>query len=79
MKNASIYLIPGLGYDTRIFGKINWGKYTTKKLEWINPHPKEIIKDYATRMSKKINDNDLNILIGHSFGGAMARKRSWIR
>lgn len=73
--NFTIYTIPGLGLDERIFGKIDFGQIQVRHLNWIVPERDESIADYAKRMTVKIEKtNEKIILIGHSFGGIMAQE-----
>lgn len=76
---TAIYTLPGLGFDERIFSKIDFGKKRVRHLNWIVPEPAEHIADYAKRMSANIENNgDRIVLIGHSFGGIMAQEMARI-
>ena len=69
-----IYLIPGLGFDARMFRNLNLDK-EVEKINWIDPSKNETIQSYAKRLSNKIDINESNIvLIGHSFGGIMCQE-----
>lgn len=73
--NPHFYLIPGLGFDHRIFEKLELPNYTLKYLNWIEPKPNETIQHYATRMAEKIDhDRGEIILIGHSLGGVVSQE-----
>lgn len=74
------YLIPGLGFDNRIFERLELKGIEFSYLNWIEPRKNESIKDYAIRFSNRIDASheDL-ILIGHSLGGIMAQEISAIR
>ena len=75
MTNRHIYLLPGLGFDTRIFSKLQFENWTIHDLNWIEPISSEPIRDYAVRMAASITDKaDKLILIGHSFGGILAQE-----
>lgn len=79
MKKSSqkiLYLIPGLGFDHRIFSQLDLGDYVFKYIDWIKPMDiSESIDAYALRMASEIQKTDLPIvLIGHSFGGVMAQE-----
>ena len=70
-----IYLIPGLGYNHRIFEKLDFGNYNVECLNWIEPKLNEPIHEYATRLAQPIvKSNKPTIIIGHSFGGIMAQE-----
>ncbi|MEL7146472.1 MAG: alpha/beta hydrolase [Bacteroidota bacterium] len=67
----TIYLIPGLGADSRLFENYRFPGFTTHVLEWITPTKKETLTSYAQRMSKAITEEHCFIL-GVSFGGMIA-------
>lgn len=70
-----IYLIPGLGYNHRIFEKLDFGKQKVECLNWIVPNPNETIQTYALRLAEPILETEEPlILIGHSFGGIIAQE-----
>jgi pimeloyl-ACP methyl ester carboxylesterase len=70
-----IYLIPGLGYDGRIFERLDFKGHDVKRLRWIEPKEKEAIHDYAARLFEDLpaNEEDI-ILIGHSLGAIMSQE-----
>jgi len=76
-----VYLLPGLGFDNRIFERLDLGNdMNLDYLNWMEPAVNETIKDYAVRFSKRIKeDGEEIILIGHSFGGIMAQEIAAIR
>ena len=60
-----IYLIPGMGANTKIFEyiKLPENDYVMHFIEWELPERKESLSDYAFRMTKKItHENSLNEL-----------------
>ncbi len=76
-----IYFIPGLGFDNRIFQKLNLGGLDVQYVEWIEPlSSKESITSYATRLSSTIEENHEEIiLVGHSFGGVISQEIAAIK
>lgn len=75
MENTEIYLIPGLGFDCRIFQHIDLGVKNVYFLDWITPERNETLTHYAARVSACfINNPARKIIIGHSFGGIMAQE-----
>lgn len=78
--DMKVYLIPGLGFDKRIFSKLDLDKIDFDYLDWIEPLENESIKDYAIRFSSRIDSkqNDIS-LIGHSLGGIIAQEIAAIR
>ena len=73
MAASNIFLLPGLGFDGRIFGRLNLPESATT-LSWNIPRKKESIAEYALRMGKEHLKESPAILIGHSFGGIMAQE-----
>lgn len=69
-----IYLIPGLGFDNRIFRNLNIEKHEVNYLNWIDPIENDTIQSYAKRLSENINNEESNVLIGHSFGGIICQE-----
>lgn len=70
MKPRSIYLIPGLGADHRVFGTIDLPGYDVHILVWQRPEKNEPIADYTKRMAAQITAVPF-ALIGYSFGGVV--------
>lgn len=76
----NVYLIPGLGYDQRIFERLDLKKVQAIALDWIEPKAEEDIQQYARRMAERIPESAEKItLIGHSFGGIMAQEIANLR
>jgi len=69
----NVYLVSGLGADKRIFSKIGFDKkLNIVHLDWIPFDRKELMKDYAGRLSRAIDASKPFALIGVSFGGMIA-------
>ncbi len=71
----TIYCIPGLGADARMFQllKLDASRFKMVILEWLTPHPNESLAAYARRMATQIKtDNQPVLLVGVSFGGMIA-------
>lgn len=66
----TIFCISGLGADEKAFSKLKIDGYNLKVINWLHPHNKETIEQYAARMAKFI-DEENPILMGLSFGGMM--------
>jgi len=70
-----IILIPGLGYNHRIFENLDLSYATVECLRWVDPKVNEPINDYSIRLLDQIEKLDEEvILIGHSFGGMVAQE-----
>ena len=70
----NLYLIPGLGFDDRVFSKLNLTAYNPTYLNWIDPLKNESLQQYTRRFSKSIDDSGKTILIGHSLGGIVSQE-----
>jgi len=72
-----VYLIPGLGFDERMFRNLKLEKYDVETINWIDPLKNETIQSYSKRLSSKIDSKESNtVLIGHSFGGIICQEIS---
>ncbi len=75
MESKEIYLIPGLGFDCRIFRNLDFGVEEVRHLDWIEPHGDEPLARYAGRMAAGFaKNNSRKIIVGHSFGGLLAQE-----
>ena len=69
-----VFLVPGLGYDHRIFQRLNLDFHDVVILNWIEPRKNESLADYAQRMfDGLLPEHDKVVLIGHSFGGMICQ------
>jgi pimeloyl-ACP methyl ester carboxylesterase len=73
MHAPRVWVLPGMGADSRIFRSIKF-PWPATFLEWISPEPDESLESYADRMlsGHDIQSNDL--LFGYSFGGIVAQE-----
>lgn len=70
----TIYCIPGMGANSLIFKKLDFGEsYRLVFLEWEMPQKNESLEAYAERFSKKITEKK-PILLGVSFGGVLVQE-----
>ena len=72
MRKPRVWVLPGMGADSRIFRDISF-PWPATYLEWILPEEGEPLNQYADRLlaPHKIDTNDL--LFGYSFGGIIAQ------
>ncbi|MEM6803331.1 MAG: alpha/beta hydrolase [Bacteroidota bacterium] len=78
MPNKTIYAIPGLGVDERIFYALDL-EAEVVYLNWLQPHKEEPFDVYVARMAEGIKSEDEVILLGLSFGGVVAQEIAKIR
>ncbi|EDP70325.1 hypothetical protein FBALC1_06198 [Flavobacteriales bacterium ALC-1] len=70
-----LILIPGLGYDCRIFKNLDLSGFEVECLNWIEPKTNEKLHDYSQRLfSKAKTSSDKIVLIGHSLGGVVSQE-----
>ncbi|GAB2772876.1 alpha/beta hydrolase [Salinimicrobium soli] len=70
-----VYCMPGLAANPTIFEKIELpgDRFQIHWLDWILPKPKESLRDYSSRMCKRVKHKD-PVLIGVSFGGVVVEE-----
>ena len=69
-----LYFIPGLGFDDRVFARLNLPDYAVHVLNWIEPELRETLGSYTDRMAKRLpSDTEKVILVGHSLGGMISQ------
>ena len=70
----SIYLMPGMAANPRIFELINFPKnFQVISLSWVPPKKEESIQNYAKRMCERVKHSK-PILIGVSMGGILVQE-----
>ena len=67
-----IYLISGLGTDSRVFDNYNFKGHPVIALDYIEPDKNESIESYTAKLADQIDMFQPAILIGVSFGGILA-------
>ena len=72
-----VYLMPGMAANPTIFEyiKLPEDKYQIHWLEWQIPDKDETLQDYAKRMCKFV-EHDNVVLLGVSFGGILVQEMS---
>ncbi len=70
-----VYLMPGMAASPKIFEhiKLPENQFKIHYLEWIIPVDKEPISEYALRLSKDIEHDNI-VLLGVSFGGVLVQE-----
>jgi pimeloyl-ACP methyl ester carboxylesterase len=68
----TIYCIPGLGADERIFARLKLERAVVKPLFWLPPENNEPLGHYAGRLADQIDYSVPHYILGISFGGILA-------
>jgi pimeloyl-ACP methyl ester carboxylesterase len=68
----TIYLIPGVGANDKIFQNLDLGNYEVVHLKWPKHSKHEHINTYVKKLLPQIKKDTQPILIGMSFGGIVA-------
>ena len=70
---VKVYLIAGMGADTRIFNRIDIpAEYEVIPVDWIEPHKTDTLTNYAQKLIYQYDIRPNNIVIGNSLGGMLA-------
>lgn len=72
-----LYCIPGFGVDDKIFGNLKLNA-NLHFINWLDPLPKETLKEYAIRMASSITEDE-PVILGISFGGMIAQEIAKLR
>jgi len=70
---VKVYLIAGMGADTRIFNRIDIpAEYEVIPVDWIEPHKTDTLTTYAQKLIYQYDIRPNSIVIGNSLGGMLA-------
>jgi pimeloyl-ACP methyl ester carboxylesterase len=69
---AKIFLIPGMGADTRIYKNIDLQGNELIFVDWIDPEPTDTLATYAQKLILQYTIQPGSIVIGNSLGGMLA-------
>ncbi|WP_183559378.1 alpha/beta hydrolase [Mucilaginibacter sp. SP1R1] len=69
---SNIYLIAGLGADTRVYNNIDLYGHEVTPVDWIEPHRIDTLTTYAQKLIYQYNIQPNSIIIGNSLGGMIA-------
>ena len=70
--SKTIYLIPGVGANDKVFQNLDLGDYEIVHLKWPKHKKNETIQSYVKKLLPQIKPDTQPILIGLSFGGIVA-------
>jgi pimeloyl-ACP methyl ester carboxylesterase len=69
---SKIFLIPGLGADTRVYNNIGLNDHEVTCVDWIGPHKTDTLVTYAQKLIHQYRITSGSIVIGNSLGGMIA-------
>jgi len=69
---TKVFLIPGMGADSRIYKNFKLDGYDVTAVDWIEPEQTDTLKNYAQKLIIQYNISSLSIVIGNSLGGMLA-------
>lgn len=69
---SRIFLIPGLGADTRVYNNIDLNDHEVNCIDWIEPNTTDTLSTYAQKLVLQYNIKPNSIIIGNSMGGMLA-------
>lgn len=69
-----LYLLPGLGADRRLFGKLDLPGHELHFLDWPPMPAGSSLGDYARELSKRMDSTRPHAIIGVSMGGMVAQE-----
>ena len=69
-----VYLIPGLGADHRLFGKLELPGHAVHPLDWPEMPSGSSLADFAKALAPDVDASKPHALIGVSMGGMVAQE-----
>ena len=70
---TKVYLIPGLGADSRLFKNIQLpAKYEIVLVDWLIPNEIDTLTSYSQKLASQYNISDNSVVIGVSLGGMIS-------
>jgi pimeloyl-ACP methyl ester carboxylesterase len=69
---SKIYLIAGLGADTRVYNNIDLHEHEVIPIDWIEPDKTDTLTTYAQKLIKQYSISFNSVIIGNSLGGMLA-------
>ncbi len=69
---SKVFLIAGLGADTRVYNNIDLNEDEVISVDWIIPHETDTLQTYAQKLIFQYNITPNSIVIGNSLGGMIA-------
>ncbi|GAC1551030.1 MAG: hypothetical protein NVS3B13_04910 [Mucilaginibacter sp.] len=69
---SKIFLIPGLGADTRVYNNIDLHDHEVICVDWIEPNKTDTLSTYAQKLIHQYHITPKSVVIGNSLGGMIA-------
>jgi pimeloyl-ACP methyl ester carboxylesterase len=69
---SKIFLIPGLGADTRVYNNIDLNDHEVICVDWIEPNETDTLTTYAQKIIHQYHITPKSVVIGNSLGGMIA-------
>jgi len=69
---SKIFLIAGLGADTRIYNNIDLHDHEVIPVDWIEPNKRDTLTIYAQKLIHQYHITKNSVVIGNSLGGMLA-------
>jgi pimeloyl-ACP methyl ester carboxylesterase len=69
---SKIFLIAGLGADTRLYNNIDLHEHEVIPVDWIEPNKHDTLTSYAQKLIHQYYITNNSIVIGNSLGGMIA-------
>ncbi|PTQ96857.1 alpha/beta hydrolase family protein [Mucilaginibacter yixingensis] len=73
---SRVFMIPGMGADSRIYQHIKTDGYEQVLVNWFEPDENDSLVSYAQKIKAQYGIADGDIVIGNSLGGMMAMEIS---
>lgn len=67
-----VFLIAGMGADTRIYNNIDLNGHDVTCVDWIEAHPTDTLATYSQKLIFQYDIKPNSIVVGNSMGGMMA-------
>ena len=69
---SKIFLIAGLGADTRVYNNIDLHEHDVTPVDWIEPNKQDTLAIYAQKLIYQYHITKNSVVIGNSLGGMIA-------
>ena len=69
---SRVFLIAGLGADTRVYNNIDLNAHEVVCIDWIEPAKTETLITYTQKLINQYHISPNSIVIGNSLGGMIA-------